>query len=334
MQPFASVILCTHNPRPHYLRRVLEALRAQTVPFDRWELLLVDNASEQRLANVWDISWHPRGRHILEEELGVANARTTGLKESRGELIVFVDDDNVFAADYLEQAEAISKRFSNLGVFGSGNLQPEFAVEPPPELVGNLDLIAVRTVKSAFWTNNICDVACMPWGAGLCVNRRIVKPYLELMETLRSTGVIGRRGSRLFSGEDDTFSWACVKEGEGFGIFPELRLTHLIWEGRLTQRYFIRLFHDHTFSQAVLRYLLAATPPRAMKPSKFPLLLAHGIKNGQFSMRRQWAMAKGEDAAARFVSQNQMRPLMNLATRGRSTNELRDAGIVWGYSQT
>jgi len=36
-----SVIICTHNPRPDYLQRVLDALKAQTLPKENWELLLM-----------------------------------------------------------------------------------------------------------------------------------------------------------------------------------------------------------------------------------------------------------------------------------------------------
>jgi GT2 family glycosyltransferase len=40
-----SVVIPTHNPRQDYLRRVLEALRGQTLPREQWELLVVDNGS-------------------------------------------------------------------------------------------------------------------------------------------------------------------------------------------------------------------------------------------------------------------------------------------------
>ena len=40
-----SVAICTHNPRRDYLRRALAALEAQTLARDRWELVMVDNAS-------------------------------------------------------------------------------------------------------------------------------------------------------------------------------------------------------------------------------------------------------------------------------------------------
>jgi glycosyltransferase involved in cell wall biosynthesis len=39
-----SVVICTHNSRRGYLVRVLDALKAQTLPREQWELLLIDNA--------------------------------------------------------------------------------------------------------------------------------------------------------------------------------------------------------------------------------------------------------------------------------------------------
>jgi glycosyltransferase involved in cell wall biosynthesis len=44
-----SVIICTHNPRPHYLSRVPAALRSQTLPMEQWELLVIDNASHEAM---------------------------------------------------------------------------------------------------------------------------------------------------------------------------------------------------------------------------------------------------------------------------------------------
>src|SRR5712671_4531106 len=40
-----SVVLCTYNPREDYLRRVVDGLRAQTLPQGQWEFIVVDNAS-------------------------------------------------------------------------------------------------------------------------------------------------------------------------------------------------------------------------------------------------------------------------------------------------
>src|SRR6266436_6280424 len=99
-----SVIICTHNPRSDYLRRCIEGLRCQKLPYDRWELLVVDNRSDEPLADRIDLSWHPDPHIIREEVLGLTPARLRGIRESMGDLLVFVDDDNVLDVDFLEGA--------------------------------------------------------------------------------------------------------------------------------------------------------------------------------------------------------------------------------------
>ncbi|MGB8473096.1 MAG: glycosyltransferase [Candidatus Acidiferrum sp.] len=305
-----SVILCTHNPQPACLRRTLDALCGQTLPYDRWELLFVDNASKDSLADKWDISWHPHGRHLQEHEIGLTAARLRGIRESTGELLVFVDDDNVLDPHYLELSAAIPARYPWLGVFGCGALEPEFQVPPSPELVSRLALLALRTVPSPVWSNNTKDYDHLPWGAGLCVSRRVSSVYQELLARLKVTDVLDRRGRQLTCGGDDLFSWAALRDGKGFGLFPELRLTHLISEGRLNRRYFLRLIGDSAFSHGVLNYMLTGTEPRqGLSAPQCVRLLLHGIKNGAFSMRCEWAAVKGRTRAARFVSENGLRPI-------------------------
>ena len=96
-----SVIICTRNPREDYLRRTLDALKAQSLPKDQWELLVVDNASDAPLAGRFDLSWHPNARHVREEKVGLTHARLHGIAASQADLLVFVDDDNVLRPDYL-----------------------------------------------------------------------------------------------------------------------------------------------------------------------------------------------------------------------------------------
>ena len=161
-----SVIICTHNPRRDYLERTLASLELQTLPKQEWEFLLVDNASSEPLANSWSLAWHPFGRHVSESEVGLTAARIRGIKEARGGLIVFVDDDNVLTPDYLAKAASILEQQPKLGAFGAGVLAPEFEVTPPAELAPRLHLLALRTVHQSRWSQNPADSDCIPWGAG------------------------------------------------------------------------------------------------------------------------------------------------------------------------
>src|ERR1700731_4167104 len=100
-----SVIICTHNPRLDYFQRCVDGLRNQTLSCQEWELLLVDNRSDEPVADCVDLSWHPVTRVVREEAPGLTAARLRGIRESRGDLVVFVDDDNVLDRDFLEVAQ-------------------------------------------------------------------------------------------------------------------------------------------------------------------------------------------------------------------------------------
>jgi len=129
--PAIALIICTHNPRADYFTRVLAALQAQILPLDIWELLVIDNASKESVAPRFDIGWHPHGRNIREDELGLTHARLRGIGEANAELLVFVDDDNVLAPNYLEEALRIAIQYPYLGAW-SVELIAEYDT-PPPE---------------------------------------------------------------------------------------------------------------------------------------------------------------------------------------------------------
>ena len=127
-----SVILCTHNPRRDYLCRTVDALRGQSLAGDQWELLVIDNCSDTPLADYLDLSWKDNSRIVVEEKLGLTHARLRGIEESCGELLVFVDDDNVLDADYLEVALRIARERPFLGSWsGLAGTGPTAATSGP-----------------------------------------------------------------------------------------------------------------------------------------------------------------------------------------------------------
>lgn len=178
--PDISVIICTHNPREDYLHRVLDALNAQTLPKEQWELLLIDNASKEPLLGKWNLSWHPHARHVREEELGLTPARLRGIKESVGELLVFVDDDNVLFSNYLEHLLRISQDWRVLGVW-SGRSLPAFDSPPAVWTKPYWKYLALHDFSSASWGNFATAIDSFPCGAGMCIRRPVAEKYCEVV---------------------------------------------------------------------------------------------------------------------------------------------------------
>jgi glycosyltransferase involved in cell wall biosynthesis len=256
-----SVIICTHNPRRDYLRRVLEALRAQTLPVEQWELIIVDDASERPLAGEWDLSWHPAARHVREEELGIAVARQRGIREASADLLLFVDDDNVLDPNYLVEAIGIGGEWPQLGVWG-GSIVPEFEMEPPEHLKKFLSHLALRKIDAPRWSNvATCDDA-LPWGAGMCLRAAVATAYCRHYQHSRIR-CFSRRGKELLGGEDNEICYVACEIGFGMGVFPTLKVTHLIPRQRVTEGYLVRLIEGMATSRFLLAFSWRGVTPRS-----------------------------------------------------------------------
>ena len=238
-EPKTSVVLCTHNPREDHLRRALEGLRAQTLPMAQWELLLIDNASQSPLSGRFDLSWHPNARHVREEELGLTPARLRGIRESKADILVFVDDDTVLAPDYLEQALVVGEQWPLVGIWG-GSVIPEYE-KPLPDWVGDqVWRLAVVEVKEDIWSNLRKGFATIPVGAGMCVRKNVCLHFLERCQNNKGSKALGRKGTGLSGYEEVELAHCAMDLGLGTGKSTRLRLTHLIPESRLTLDYFVR----------------------------------------------------------------------------------------------
>ncbi len=96
---------------------LLEALTRQSLAPD--EVVVVDNNSRASYAEVFAAY---RGRlplrTFVETTPGIPAARNRGIQEAREEIIVFVDDDCVPAADWLEELMAPFYRDPHIGAVG------------------------------------------------------------------------------------------------------------------------------------------------------------------------------------------------------------------------
>lgn len=246
-----TVITCTHNPRSDYFARVLDALCRQTLSINDWEYVVIDNASVRAVEDAFDLSWHPRALILREETLGLTPARIRGIREAAGEILVFVDDDNVLDPDFLEQALRIADERPYLGAW-SGQCRPGFEV-PPAEWTrkywGNL---VIRQFDRDVWSNLPRLADTMPCGAGLVVRREVARCYVQLHEEGCRTVQLDRAGGALLSGGDNDLA-ACASEvGLGMGLISAMRLTHLIAPERLTLDYLKRLAEGISYSSVIL----------------------------------------------------------------------------------
>jgi hypothetical protein len=239
-QVTVSVVLCTRNPRWEVFDRVLAALAKQTLPPEAWELLVVDNGSDPPLGPAALPGGEVRCRTVVEPAIGLTAARVRGINEATGDLLVFVDDDNLLDPRYLAEAAAIAETRPDLGAYG-GRISPEFASTPPAWLEPFRAHLALVEFARDAWSRETFPHDVLPCGAGMCVRRLLAVAWARAAAADPRRMGFGRAGDSLASAEDTDMALSCIDSGYATGRFTALHLTHVIPAGRLEFDYQLRL---------------------------------------------------------------------------------------------
>jgi glycosyltransferase involved in cell wall biosynthesis len=252
-----TVAIRTYNGAER-LPFVLDQLRSQiNTEAIRWEVVVVDNNSDDNTAAMiceYQRNWRPdcELQYVFEPQQGAAIARRRAIQEARGNLIGFLDDDNVPALDWVAAAYQFGKANPQAGAYSS-EIHGIFEVEPPP----NFDLIAFylpiieRRKTYQFDTYK----KGLPPGAGLVIRRQ------AWMETVPNTLVLQGpiRQSLVAKGEDIEALRHIHNAGWQVWHNPDMHIDHQIPKWRLERDYLIRFFRGIGLSRYRLR-MVARSP--------------------------------------------------------------------------
>lgn len=97
--PAVSVIMPTWN-RAQIIGRAIESLLSQTA--SNWECIIIDDGSTDDTRQVIDrYLKDERFRYLYKEHENCARARNLGLRQAKGEIVTYLDTDNVWLPHYL-----------------------------------------------------------------------------------------------------------------------------------------------------------------------------------------------------------------------------------------
>lgn len=102
MTSLVTIIIPCYNIAP-YLQKCVDSILKQTYPY--FELLLLDDGSADatlELCKVYEKEDN-RVRVFKHQNKGVSYTRNRGIKEAKGEYIMFVDGDDYVESDYIEK---------------------------------------------------------------------------------------------------------------------------------------------------------------------------------------------------------------------------------------
>ena len=95
-----SVVIPTFNSEK-YLEQCLDAVKGQSFSADQTEIIIVDNGSTDGIV---DIAKKYTDNIIIDKDANVSGLRNIGAKQSKGDILFFLDSDCVPENDWIENA--------------------------------------------------------------------------------------------------------------------------------------------------------------------------------------------------------------------------------------
>ncbi len=148
--PLISIIVCTYN-REKFIKSCLEHLKNQALSIDFFEVLIIDNNSNDNSASIINsfINANPLlpFYYFLEVNKGLSHARNRGIAESKAKWITYIDDDAEAAPSFAENIKKATEDYKDAIGFG-GCVKPKYSESAEPAwmnkylygYVGSIDL--------------------------------------------------------------------------------------------------------------------------------------------------------------------------------------------------
>jgi len=216
------------------LGETIESVATQALPQSvSWEILVVDNHSSDETRQVVESlqrRYPDRIRYFFEPEQGISYARNAGIREARGEILAFIDDDETADPGWLQNltANLHSGEWSGAG----GRVLPPSTFIPPRWLLGK-NKFASGPLASFDLGPEARQMEEPPFGANMAF-RRFVFAELGGFRT-----DLGRVGNNLISNEDTELGRRMMAAGMRIRYEPSAITHHPVEEARVRKEYFL-----------------------------------------------------------------------------------------------
>ncbi len=279
MTPDISVIVCTYN-RAESVQDTLRALQGQALSDGlAVEIIVVDNNSRDHTSAAVERFAQQRQmrlRYVFEPTQGLSHARNRGIREARGELLAFTDDDVIPDSGWVEALWQAADRFQADAV--GGRILPLWAKQPPAWLEGQqrmLEALALLDCGPEPRMDGI-HTAYRIYGANMAFRRSVFNQVGGFRTDL---GVVGAKQMR---GDETELLVRAHHAGKRLVYAPEVVVHHKVPPERMRLRYFRRL----KFYQGRTVVLCGEIAPRP-----FPRWLVRQC--GEHLLRSLWAYGTG-----------------------------------------
>lgn len=234
-----SVIICTYN-REKYIYNALKSIAEQEFPLSDYEIVLVNNNSTDNTENICkdfegdypEIDF----RYFVEINQGLSYARNRGVKESLGDVLIFVDDDATVFDGYLKSIVDFFTEYTSVLACG-GPIEPVYESGKPlwishftNQLIGGAlyEGDKIKPFKNGKY----------PGGGNSALRKMVFQKYGLYNPDL------GRKGTSLIGAEEKDLYDRILKDGQPVYYIPKMGIYHYIPAKKTTKQYFDELTYS------------------------------------------------------------------------------------------
>jgi hypothetical protein len=222
-----SAVICTRNRASKLEQCLLHMAEQNPGATLAWQLVVVDNASEDETRRVVDkFTAYLPIKYVFEAKRGLSNARNRGILEAEYPIIAFTDDDCLVGSDWLAAVAAQFAKRNALSILG-GRVELAHATDFP---------VASRTHDRPEEIATIEDMLAMMIGCNMAF-RRGVFDEIGLFDP-----ALGK-GTRIGSAEDIDILYRALKRGRSIAYSPDAVVRHA--HGRDTATLLQDVTHDY-----------------------------------------------------------------------------------------
>ncbi|MEM9482078.1 MAG: hormogonium polysaccharide biosynthesis glycosyltransferase HpsE [Cyanobacteria bacterium P01_F01_bin.116] len=236
-----TVIICTYNGASR-LPQLFKHLTCQLLTsLIDWEIVVVDNNSQDETVQVVQNyqllpEFTDKLQYCFEPKQGLAFARRCAAQVACGELLAFLDDDNLPNPYWVQAVYDFGQQHPNAGAFG-GQIVGVYEGELPYRFERIACFLAVIDRGQVPFRYDLLGRWLFPAGAGLVVRRQAwsVVPQQPALSGVSGESLVGK-------GEDiETLSYI-RKEGWQIWHNPAMEIGHEIGCDRTSPAYLFKLF--------------------------------------------------------------------------------------------
>jgi glycosyltransferase involved in cell wall biosynthesis len=238
----------------------VQSVRSQGFPPDRFEIIVVDNASTDDTRAVVEglqrSGGHPV-RYEFEPEPNLCIARNRGAALAQNDIVAFIDDDALVEPGWLDSLEkAYTSQGSSVVAVG-GAVELLWEGEQPrwlsPELEPYLSSTPHLGDKARFLGPQMTPV-----GTNFSIRRE------TLLELGGFTPVFGRSGRGLYTNDETDLCHRVWRTGGEIYYTAAARVLHRVVAERTTRRWFLRRAYWQGASDVLLEQASSPQPARVL----------------------------------------------------------------------